>query len=368
MTNPAWSGFGFSGLEQIHHQTSQIPDLQVAWEQAKEDLRAYNEALMRVVSTFALPTTRGQFRYKLSNTTNYQVLDDKGNPLPVSDYGFYDVGLPLRGAGTAFGDNLVTRAHLTQDDIDARRRMAENADLNWMRRHIMAALFTNTDYQFTSVFIPEETPVTVRPLATSASGIEWLKRDGLKSVDDHYLAQASTISDTNNPFPVLYEELAEHPSNNVNPSSPIVAYIPTNLQASVEALTSFVPLPRMFIKEGANTPVALQGQQYGYFGEFLGVVGGVNNSVVVRVWSHLPDNYIVAHALGAGPVLGMRQFAAPELQGVVATLNEVDGNYIEMQFRRFAGFGVLNPLGACVMQIGNATYQIPNGYQAPLAV
>lgn len=360
--------FGYLGLEQLFEDQSQISDLTPIWAQAEEAIRAYNAEMQKFIAPFAQPTTQAQFRYKLPGGTNYQPLDDKGNPLPVSGFGHYDVGLPLRGAGTAFGDNLVTRAKLTPNEIARRTLEAVRADLDWMRRHMMAALFTNTDYPFSSVLTPEESDVIVRPLATVASGIEWLKRDGTMGTDEHYLAQASSISDTNNPFPVIYEELAEHPQNNVSAGAPVVAYIPTNLQESVMGLTSFIPTARMYIKEGSDTAVAVAGSQYGYFGDFLGIVGGANNSVVVRVWSHLPSNYIFAHAIGAGPILGMRQFPEPELQGVIATMRDVDGNYMEMQFRRFAGFGVLNPIGACVMRIGNASYAIPSGYQAPLAV
>jgi hypothetical protein len=361
--------FGYLGLEQLYHDESQIQDLQPIWEQALEAIRAYNEALTAFISPFALPTTRAQFRYQLPGTTNYQPLDDKGNPLPVSSMGHFDVGLPLFGAGTAYGDNLVTRAKLTPSAIAHRTLQAVGADLNWIRRHMMAALFAANSYSFTSALTPEDSAITVETLARAATGVEYLKRDGTRATDTHLLAQASTISDTNNPFPSIYEELAEHPSNNVTATQPVVAYIAPNLRASVEGLTSFVPAARMLIREGVDTAVAVPAaEQYGFFGDFLGVVGSAGNSVVVRMWQHMPNDYIIAHAVGAGPVLGWRQFPEPTLQGVIATMQDVDGNYMTMSFRRFAGFGVLNPIAAVVYRIGNATYAAPTGFVAPLAV
>jgi hypothetical protein len=360
--------FGFLGLEQLYHDDSQIVNLEVVWNQVLEAVRAYNEAVSGFISTFAQPTTQGQFRYIIPNTLGYQPLDDKGEPLPAFSFGHYDAGLPLRGAGLAWGENMITRAMLTPRKIAERTMQALRADAEWIQKHMLAALFTNTEYNYSSNLTPEENPVTVRPLATTASGLQWLMRDGVLATDQHYNAQANPIDNSNNPFPAIYEELAEHPSNGVAPTRPVIAYIPANLQQSVEGLASFVPLARTFIAESVQTPTAMpEAANYGSFGEFIGVVGGANNSVIVRVWRALPDNYIIAHASGAGPVLGWRQFPQPELQGVIAMREGAEGsNYIKMSFRRYAGFGVVNPIAACVWRIGNASYAVPNNYQAPL--
>jgi hypothetical protein len=85
-------------------------------------------------------------------------------------------------------------------------------------------------------------------------------------------------------------------------------------------------------------------------------------------WKRLPDSYIVSVATGADPVVGMREHPETELQGLFPEFQNVDGNRQLYKFIRYAGFGVLNRVGACVMRIGNGSYAIPSGYTAPLAV
>ena len=46
----------------------------------------------------------------------------------------------------------------------------------------------------------------------------------------------------------------------------------------------------------------------------------------------------------------------------------MDGNHIVTRLIRYAGFGVADRVGAVCYYVGNATYQVPTAYDAPLAV
>ena len=82
----------------------------------------------------------------------------------------------------------------------------------------------------------------------------------------------------------------------------------------------------------------------------------------------IPSTYIIAVSTGGGAPLRMREYAAPELQGLFLENHSPDGNQMVSRFIRYAGFGVRNRVAALVYRIGNASYAIPSGYDAPLPV
>ena len=84
----------------------------------------------------------------------------------------------------------------------------------------------------------------------------------------------------------------------------------------------------------------------------------------------MPDNYIVAVAVDADPVVAMREYPVASLQGLFRENHSPDGNHAETRFLRYAGFGAQNRIGAAVYQVegGDTTYDIPTGYSTPLPV
>ena len=75
----------------------------------------------------------------------------------------------------------------------------------------------------------------------------------------------------------------------------------------------------------------------------------------------------VARGASAKP-LRMREYPSAALQGLFTENHSPDGNLNEYRFIRAAGFGAYNRVGAVAFHIGNAAYQIPAGYETPLAV
>jgi hypothetical protein len=77
---------------------------------------------------------------------------------------------------------------------------------------------------------------------------------------------------------------------------------------------------------------------------------------------------MIAQAIGAGAVLGARQYPASELQGYFVENDAGDGNLRKTKMIRYLGFGALNRVAALAYRVGNGSYAIPAGYTAPLPV
>lgn len=303
-------------------------------------------------------TTEYTRRYKIGGGGTLQPLDEWGNPLPVKDAGYYDVAFPLQGGGTAWGDNRVSRALMTIADADRHTMAAVRRDADWMKRHILAAMFDNTSYTYID---PEKGTLTVQPLA-NGDAVTYLTKNGTQATDTHYYAQAAAIADATNPYPTLLAKLSEHAEND----GPYVAYIPTALKATTMALATFHDVADPNIQVGTGNTVLVGSVDRG-FGDAL--IGYVDPGVWIVEWSLLPATHGIMVARGAStPPLGMREYPSAALQGLFAENHSPDGNLNEYRMIRYAGFGALNRTAALAFQIGNAAYQIPTGYTTPLAV
>jgi len=349
--------YGFVSLENVFAERVTTIGVQTIWDAINESAAEYNRQITALMSTMVARTTAWQERYKLPGTGTLQPLDQYGNPVPVREGGFYDIAYPIQGAGTAWGTDRVSRQLMTVQEANRQTIEALKRDTDWMRRHILAALFDNVEWTFAD---PEHGNLVIKPLANN-DAVKYVMQGGVAEADNHYLAQASAIADASNPFPTIYDELTEHPANI---GADIVCYIPSNLRASIEGLTAFHPTndPNLVYADNVTT---LRTQIDPGFGD---IVRGYVDKVWIVEWKALPDNYMVAHARGAEPVVMQREYEAPQLQGLITENFSPDGALNETRLIRYCGFGVRNRVGALVMQIGNASYAIPTGYDAPLAV
>lgn len=329
----------------------------------------YNRQTDLLLSAWSDKTTDHQKRFYLPGSATLQPLDDFGNPLPVQESGYYDVAFPIYGAGHAWGDNRVSRALMTVEQAARQTATAYRADNDWMRRQMLAAVFTDTTRTYADATFGN---LTVQPLANGDT-VTYVKRDGTSATDNHYLAQANAIgAGADNPFPTIYSELDEHPSN----SGPYVAYVASSLTATIEALADLIePDDPTLITSETSTRLRLQlnpdVSDYGQLDDLIlfgqRYIGRANGIHIVE-WSAMPAGYIIAHSIGAGAFLGQREYPAAELQGFFTEFADIDGNTMINRFLRYTGFGVQNRVAAVVQRIGNGTYAEPTGYTAPLAV
>lgn len=350
--------YGFLGLKDQLADRVNTVGVQTVDTAIQESIAEFQREQDSILSVFVQRVTFWSKKYKLQGSGTLQPLDEWGNPMPVLPSGSYEVALPIQGGGTAWGDNRVTRAMMTVDDANRFTWQTMAQDMDWVVRHILSAIFTNTTWTYSDKD-DDIGDLTIQPLANNDS-VVYTRKGGQSSTDNHYLAQANTISDADNPFPTIKTELMEHPSN----SGDVVAQVPTNLVSDIKGLANFIPANDPRITSGIAVDTLNATIDVGPGDTLIGYVDGV----WIVEWTRLPDNYIIAYSTGSDPVVGMREYPAAELQGLFPEFQDVDGNRHLNKFIRYAGFGILNRVGALVYRIGNGSYAVPSGYTAPLAV
>jgi hypothetical protein len=351
--------YGFRQLTDVFDE--RIADLAVgvAEQAITTTIAEHNRQLNTFASLFVEPTTDYKLRYKTPNFSRLQPLDELGRARPIRPAGMYDVAFPLQKAGSALGDTYEQQVKMTVADANRAVNMLTLGDTFWMRDHILAALFTNVDWTHTD---DEHGALTIHGLA-NGDAIQYQIQSGANAgaTDTHYFAQANAIGEAaDDPFPEIFEEINEHPEN----SGDVIALIPTNLKADVQALEGYFQASDPNIALGANanrlignlnTPVP--GKLFGYH----------DAGVWLVEWKHLPDNYIIGLSNGGEKVLKQREHPEPELKGLKQEARREDYPYFERQWIRRAGFGAFNRVGALVYRIGDASYAIPTNYTSPMA-
>lgn len=355
---PNQIAYGF--VDHEHLFTSRVTDsnIGVVRDAIEMSVAEHNRQVEAVMTELAEPTVQYSTVFKGLGGGTLQPLDEKGVPRPIKGLSSYDVAFPIRGGGTSWGDTRVTRALMTVQEVNDYTVDAMLRDGDWLKRHAMGAMLDNTTWAYND---PEHGTLTIQPLANGDS-VQYARTSGVFATDNHYLAQANAIDNSNNPFPTIYKELTEHADNR---GAIIVSYIPENQVAAAEALAGFVEYGDPDIEQAIASDRLRGSIDRGVGDEVLGKVDKV---WVVR-WDALPDDYIISVARGTSKsVLRMRQYDAPALQGFFTEEHSSNGNFAEHRFIRYAGFGAFNRTGACVMRIGNASYAIPSGYNTPLPV
>jgi hypothetical protein len=321
----------------------------------------YNREVDAMMASFVQATELFKERFMLPGDGTLEPLSPWGHdsPDPRRPEGYYDVAYPLQGGGFAWGDNRVSRAKMTVEEANENTLNALMADADWLRRHVIGATLYSSSWTFGD---EEHGDLTIECLADGGTET-YPKKGGSSATDDHYLAQAASIDDDNNPFQTIYDELMEHPSN----SGPVVVYAANGLKSSIQGLTSLIePTDDLVIPGTGVTTLSADAQRFVGFGEEI--IGVIDGCLVVN-WRALPAGYMIAHAVGGGPVLKMRRHPEASLQGLFTETNNVDGNFYINRMIRYAGFGVFNRIAAVAYNVGNASYTDPTAYNsAPLPV
>lgn len=319
-------------------------------------LAEHNRQLSALMALFVQPVTDYQLNYKTGTARSLQGLDEHGRPLPTKSGATYTVGFPLQMAGDSFGFNWVTREKMTVQEVNDQLADMLAADKRWLRDRILAALLTNVSYTFTD---PLYGSITVQPLA-NADTVTYQIFNGADAgaTDDHFLGQSGAIANNANPYPTIYTELNEHPQN----SGPVIAFIASDLVATTEALDTFYQQtdPDLTVGTGTTTLTGTLGIPV------PGTVKGKADNVWIVEWPAIPSKRIIAVAAGGPKPLAMREDPEPSLRGFKRVADEQRFPWYESIYVRRAGFGAYNRVGALAMEIEDATYDIPSGYQAPI--
>lgn len=348
--------YGYHNLQDLASERvtgSLIPVVTDALQQAVAE---HNRQLDSLMSLFVERTTNYSERYKQVGAARLQPMDDDGRARPIKPAGYYDVAFPLQAGGSAWGANYVTRAKMTVADVARQLDMMLLADNRWLRDHILGALFQTTAWTFTD---PLFGALTIQPLANGDGTLYNIIAGNDAGLDDtHQLGQAGAINVTN-PYPTIYAELIEHPEN----GGKVISFIPTGLRATTEALATFMPTADQNVRIGADSNVLIGSLGVAVPGTVLGYE---TSGVWIVEWPQLPANYIVAVTTEGPRPVAMREDPEPELRGFKMVAERPDYPFWEAQWLRRAGFGIRNRVGAVVMEISDASYDIPTGYTTPM--
>lgn len=315
-------------------------------------LEEYNRSVDALMGDMVQRTTDRTRKFLIPSSGDMQPIDEWGNPLPVKHAGSYDVGFPIQGAGTAWGDNRVSRELMTVEEANRNTIEAMKMDARWIRRHLMAAVLDNTTWTFGD----PQGDITIQPLANNDT-VKYPQTTGDTATAQHYTAGTGVFTQAQ--VATMRDLLQTYPNN----SGDVVVYVASDLVDDVEAMTGFVPVADPDVMVGSATAQLVTSRIDPGFGDL--VIGKVERCWIVE-WRYLPNGYAIAR-IGNRPFVAMREYPAAALQGLFAEQHSSDGNLREMRLLRYAGFGVFDRTAAAVHQAGTATYTIPSGFSTPLA-
>lgn len=305
-------------------------------------------------------TSDYKLRYKLPGGGRMQRQRAMGRVGQVKAYGSWDVALPLEDFGDEVGHNRIDFAYMDSRELARHIQTIQIRDRNTVRFEILRAILNNVGWTFTDERWGD---LSVVPLANGDSVVyPPVVGSEDEATDTHYLESgyaASGISDSNNPFATMRDELVEHfgvPGGGAN----LIAFINNAQTAKVKALTDFDEVPDRFVRVGANTDVP-NGLPTNVPGTIIGRV----SECWISEWRFMPANYIYAQHLDAPPPLKMRVDPANTSlpRGLSLIMQDEDYPFTSSVYAHRFGVAVANRLNGVVMELGTGgTYSIPSGY------
>lgn len=334
----------------------------VVFDAVQQVLGDHNADLQAALNVFVQETTSDyKIRYKLPGGGRLQRMASTSRPGAVKAYGGWDVALPLEEFGAGLANNRVAYAYMTTQELARHVETIMAQDRNTVRYEILRALFRMTAATFVDQLWGS---LTIEGLANGDSVVyPPVIGSETEAVDTHQLSSGyavSAISDTNNPYATVADELEEHfgtPSGGSN----IVAFIPAATVAKTRALTDFVAVADMGIQPGADTALAV-GLPANVPGRIIGRMDG--SGVWVSEWRFIPATYLLAIHLDAPKPLLQRIDPADTGLGSGLSLVATDEEFpfTESFYSHRFGFGCGNRLNGVVMIVSAAAYSVPTGY------
>lgn len=327
---------------------------ELGWNKVTEAIEVsaqlHTEAMDELLSAVVENVEQVKEKVEIPAATELQPLEGEfDRPKPTGYLYSYEQGYPLFDAGHAWGTGRKTSAKMTIAEANKLTLQGLEADSRWMVNHILNPIFYPTSW----VFVDKKWGnLTIQPLANGDSQ-EYVLVDGTTAADNHYLAQAAAIDNSNNPFPTIYTELTEHPENMGDP----VVYVPTGLKTSIEALSGFVKNENPAIAPGTATDTLNYLPSIPFGDKVLGMV----DDCWIVEWRRLPAGYMLA-LIGDEPFIGWRQEPEPELRGLYPEFYVENGIQRIAALIRTSGFSVRRRAAALVCQIGSASYSAPAAF------
>jgi len=352
--------YGFTTLENLMTERVTTVGVDIVADAIRASVVEHNRQINALSQIFEAPTTQFKVRFQTQSDARLQPLDDQGRARPIRPGGFYEVGFPIQVAGSAWGVDRVGAIKMTVAEAQRITAMMLVADIRWMRDHMLACLFDNAGWTYSDTAYGD---LAVKGAANGDAVVYTIKTGFDKpATDTHYLAQAGAIADgaTTNPYPVLRDELLEHPEN----SGEVVAFIATNLLATTKGLANWHDVVDPNLRYSANSTILAADLGL----ETPGTLRGYVDGVWVVEWPSLPNNYILGVTTGGTTPILRREETEPELRGFQQVGVRADHPFFESQWERRAGWGGWNRVGWVAFEISasGGTYHVPTGYAAPM--
>lgn len=330
------------------------------FEAAQKFLEMHNEDLDKAYSVF-FETSVEIFkeRYYAPGGGRLQLRSGHTQSAAVKATSSWDVAYPLfdYGAQIAFTDVAIKKLKLPmlQRHLDTVRIQ----DMNTFRYEMLYAIFNSNTRAITD---EEHGSLTVMPLANGDSDTLYPPVIGseTQATDNHYLESgyaATAISNSNNPYLTIREELAEHWGD-----GDVAVFINPAETPETEALSDFDPVNDRYVRPGANTDQIENSD----FPNVPGKVIGRVSDVWVVEWRYIPASYMVGiDLMMPGP---LKKRLDPAEQGFAEGLELVSKDsrfpFDQSHYRNRFGVGAGNRLNGVVMELGTGgTYTIPTAYQ-----
>jgi hypothetical protein len=354
--------FGHLNLSDTDRVFAATEGQAVIYEAAVAYLNRVNAEIMQAMSAFVERTTSDyKLRYKLPGGGYLQRRGSDGRYGSVKATGSWDVAFPLEDFGAQISENDVDRAYMTVGELDRHINTVVIQNVNSVRFEMLKALLNNTQGTFVD---PLWGSLSIEPLANGDT-VTYPPVLGAttEATDSHYLGAAyaaAAISDTNDPYVTIVDELEEHFGASQGGSN-IVVFINNAQRAGTEALTDFYEVPDQYVRVGTNTDVpqglpSVPGR----------IIGRHGHGCWISEWRHMPASYLMALHLEAEPPLIRRIDPADTGLGDGLQLVAEDEEYpFHGSFWRHRfGLGCGNRLNGVVLDLSNADsdYDIPTGY------
>jgi len=357
--------FGHLNIDDADRAFNIVEGQQVMFEAATAYVNRINTDLNAAMSIFIERSTSDfKFRYKLPGGGYLSKRGSDGRFPAGKAIGSWDVAFPLEDFGRQIAGNDVDMAYMTVAELDRHIQTVTAQNVNTVRFEILKALYNDNQDTFVDDIhgslavepLANGDTVTYPPVLGSAS----------ESTDNHYLASgytAASISDSNDPYATIANELEEHFGAPTG-GSQIACFIHPDEVPETRDLTDFVPVGDMGIAYGSDADLAarIPPQLLG-IGRVIGRMDG--SGVWVVEWRYQSSGYILGVHLDAEPPLIRRIDPADTGLGDGLQLVARDEQFpFEGSFWRHRfGFGAGNRLNGVAMYLTAGSWTIPTAYQ-----
>ena len=352
--------YSILGLQDTDRSYVNTIGQRVVFDAAQQYLSMSTDDMMKAFAVFVEEETDGyKERYKLPGGGRMQRRGGVAASGAVKANGSWDVAYPLEDFGDQIANDDVSLAYMTLPELQRHLDTVVIRDINTMRYEMLRALLNSASRTFVD---PLYGSLTVQPAANGDSVLyPPVLGTETDATENHYLESGyltAAISNTNNPYITLRNELEEHfgtPTGFGN----IAVFINSAQVPITETLTDYDSVADINLAIGANSDVPTN------LPNVPGRVVGRCEGVWVVEWRWIPANYMVAIDLDAPAPLKVRVDPAETGLGTgLQLVSTSDAQPLQnSHYRHRFGVGVGNRLNAVVLELGNGgTYTVPSGY------